>query len=150
MKPCRFLHDFSMFPLKIFRGLCRILHTSGMILFVQQIFGSSSSWEVLAKIQVLWIFDTFLPRSKNSDGLAVVRRSGHHPLVWPSSVIRWTRSTWKSHARSVFFVCDLLIFCETRAHDIFVGPGFDSLPLQHDYFVGPGFNSLVQSLVVGQ
>ena len=80
----------------------------------------------------------FLPSSKNSDGLAVVRWSGHRPLVWPSSVIRWTHSTWKSRARSVFFVHDLLIFSETRAHDIFVGPGFDSLPLQHDYFVVQG------------
>jgi hypothetical protein len=68
-------------------------------------------------------------RSKNLDGLAIVRRSGHRPLVWLSSVIQWTRSMWKSRARSVFFVRDLLIFREPHAHNIFVGPGFDSLPL---------------------
>ena len=28
--------------------------------FTQQVFGSSRSWEVLAKIQVLWIFGSFI------------------------------------------------------------------------------------------
>ena len=38
----------------------RVLHVSGMFRFPQQIFGSSSSMEVLAKVQVLWIFLFFL------------------------------------------------------------------------------------------
>ena len=87
MKLCRFLHVLGMFPLKILRGLCRILHTPGMILFIQQIFGSSRSWEVLAKIQVLWIFVSlisFCPDPKirmvwlSSIGLAIIHWSGRH------------------------------------------------------------------------
>ena len=35
------------------------------------------------------------------------------------------------------------------AHDLFVGPGFDSLTLQHDLFVGPGFDSWTRSPVSG-
>ena len=45
---------------------------------------------------------------------------------------------------------DLLIFCEPRAHDIFVGPEFNSLPLQCDFFIGPGFDSQARLPVVGQ
>ena len=94
-----------------------------------------------------------------------------------SSVIRWTHSTWKLRsicifrdlhcstcaiccilrARAVHDLClirarsvrDPCLFRAIRAHDVFIGPGFEPLTLQHDRFVGPGFDSWAQSPVSG-
>ena len=49
-------------------------------------------------------------------------------------------------ARSVRDPC---LFRAIRAHDVFVGPGFEPLTLQHDRFVGLGFDSWAQSPVSG-
>ncbi len=87
----------------------------------------------------------------------VFGRSGHHPSVWPSSVIQQTHSPWNLFVRSacdfVFLLCMLVIsivrkivctiLCKIVHKIILVGPGFEPLTLQHDLFVGPGFNSLV-------
>ena len=67
--------------------------------------------------------------------------SGHHSLVWPSSVIQLTCSTWKLFVCSTHVFLRMLVLTIVRAI-ISVGPGFDPLDLQHNLFVGPGFNFL--------
>ncbi len=54
----------------------------------------------------------------------------------------------------VLFVRDLCAICASlcapRAHDVFVGPGFEPLTMQHDLFTGPRFNSRAWLPVPGQ
>jgi hypothetical protein len=82
-------------------------------------------------------------------------------MVWPSSVVRWERSTWKVacnlyfptrncvsfHARSASNPC---IFRACRAHAVFVGPRFEPLTLQVNLFTGPRFDFRAWLPVSGQ
>ncbi len=98
------------------------------------------------------------------NGLSIVRFG----LVWPSSVVQRTHSTWNSfvHPRVFLYAHEILrlrarshlaIACTivrtifsggpgfkplALQHNLFAGPGFEPLPVQHDLFVGPGFDSL--------
>ena len=64
------------------------------------------------------------------------------------------RTTYTFHVEvacegSVFFVRDLCMFRVPRAHNVFVGPGFEPLTLQHDFCVGSGFDSRARLPVSG-
>ena len=46
-------------PVNSAEGFCRVLHTSGMLCVVQQIFGSSGKDPIFCKDLDLWIFEYF-------------------------------------------------------------------------------------------
>ena len=54
------------------------------------------------------------------------------------------------HARSIYSCVICVSFCASRAHNVFVGPGFKPLTIQHDLFTGPRFDSWDWLPVSGQ
>ena len=117
--------------------------------------------------------DMFCKEHIFSNDLSFLKRSVHHPFFGrsgrrPSSsghVPRGIRSCiCMCFVRTWNFTIACAIAFSDRVHDrmndlfqsvqglnpwpcrwsIFMGPGFESLPVQHDLFVGPGFDSLAR------
>ena len=101
------------------------------------------------------IFKTVCPSSVFGRSGRRPSSSGHVPCGTRSCICTCFVRTWnlRSRARShLAIACTIartIVFDRSRvrtpglARDrFFMGPGFESLPVQHDLFVGPGFDSL--------
>ncbi len=74
-----------------------------------------------------------------------------HDIYYSCAIIMLFVRDIYYRVRSVRDLCAICAsLCAPRAHDVFVGPGFESLTMQHDLFTGHRFNSQAWLPVSGQ